>query len=74
MDRRTAERIIGSAGLLASEDACGAEPINGLLVSTRKRGLRPALLDLRNSGDTAGSRGEVVGYGAFAFYEGDDDQ
>jgi len=29
----------------------------------------PELLDLRNSGDTAGDKDRVVGYGAFAFYE-----
>jgi len=29
----------------------------------------PHLLDLRNSGDTAGDRDRVVGYGAFAFTE-----
>jgi MEMO1 family protein len=40
-----------------------------LLVAKRK-GLSPVALDIRTSGDTAGSRGEVVGYGAFAFYEG----
>ena len=27
------------------------------------------LLDLRSSGDTAGAKDEVVGYGAFAVYE-----
>ena len=35
----------------------------------RSQGLRRKLLDLRNSGDTAGDRSRVVGYGAFAFYE-----
>jgi AmmeMemoRadiSam system protein B len=32
--------------------------------------MRAELVDLRSSGDTAGSRDEVVGYGSFAFYEG----
>ena len=32
-------------------------------------GLAPRLLDLRNSGDTAGDRDRVVGYGAIAFEE-----
>ncbi len=36
----------------------------------RERRLAPRLLDLRSSGDTAGNPGdEVVGYGAFAFFE-----
>jgi MEMO1 family protein len=54
---------------LDHEQACGATPVNGLLAVARRRGLRAALLDLRTSGDTAGARDEVVGYGAFAFYE-----
>jgi len=41
-----------------------------LLHVARRRGLHAELLDLRNSGDTAGDRREVVGYGAFAFYPG----
>jgi AmmeMemoRadiSam system protein B len=52
------------------EQACGGTPINGLLRAARQHGLRPRLLDLRNSGDTAGERERVVGYGAFAFSEG----
>jgi AmmeMemoRadiSam system protein B len=43
--------------------------VNGLTLAARRRGLTPELLDLRNSGDTAGDRRRVVGYGAFAFYE-----
>jgi len=35
----------------------------------RQRGLQAELLDLRNSGDTAGDRTRVVGYGAFGFYD-----
>jgi MEMO1 family protein len=47
--------------------ACGHQPLAGLLRIARSRGLRPVTLDLRNSGDTAGMRREVVGYGAWAF-------
>ncbi len=47
--------------------ACGHQPLAGLLRIARERGLRPVTLDLRNSGDTAGPRREVVGYGAWAF-------
>jgi len=43
--------------------------INGLLWVARKKQLRLELVDLRSSGDTAGPRDEVVGYGAFAAYE-----
>ncbi|MHC4548358.1 MAG: AmmeMemoRadiSam system protein B [Planctomycetota bacterium] len=49
------------------QDACGCQAIGGLLEVARRKGLKVTTLDLRNSGDTAGSRGEVVGYGAFAF-------
>jgi hypothetical protein len=52
---------------LGSESACGRVPVRGLLVVARRRGLRVRTLDLRSSGDTAGPRREVVGYGAFAF-------
>ncbi len=48
--------------------ACGATPLCGLLSEARRRGLRALTLDLRNSGDTAGPRDRVVGYGAYAFF------
>jgi AmmeMemoRadiSam system protein B len=58
---------------LRSEDltpaqACGRIPIGGLLLSARKRGMRVTTLDMRNSGDTAGPKDRVVGYGAYAVY------
>jgi len=49
------------------EDACGRVPIQGLLLAARRKGLRAHTLDVRNSGDTAGPRDAVVGYGAWAF-------
>ncbi len=49
--------------------ACGHAPINGLLFQASRRGLRVETLDLRNSGDTAGPRDRVVGYGSWAFVE-----
>jgi AmmeMemoRadiSam system protein B len=51
------------------DDACGAIPVSGLLIAARRRGLRVITLDLRNSGDTAGGRGQVVGYGAWILVE-----
>jgi AmmeMemoRadiSam system protein B len=50
---------------IAYEDACGRNPICGLLDVARRRGLRAETVDLRNSGDTAGPRDQVVGYGAY---------
>ena len=54
---------------LGPRDACGWLPVGGLLVAAGRRGMRVARLDLRNSGDTAGPKDQVVGYGAWAFYE-----
>ena len=52
------------------EDACGAIPVRGLLIEAKRRGLSIERLDLRNSGDTAGDRDRVVGYGAWAIRAG----
>jgi AmmeMemoRadiSam system protein B len=49
------------------EQACGRVPLSGLLTLARNKGLTAATVDLRNSGDTAGSRDRVVGYGAYVF-------
>jgi AmmeMemoRadiSam system protein B len=54
---------------LGPRDACGWLPVGGLLVAAGRRGMRVARLDLRNSGDTAGPKDRVVGYGAWAFYK-----
>jgi AmmeMemoRadiSam system protein B len=69
MDRATADAILELAPRLDHDEACGATPVNGLLLAARRRGLVPTLLDLRNSGDTAGDRRQVVGYAAFGFCE-----
>jgi AmmeMemoRadiSam system protein B len=66
-DRETAAQILALAGPLTSLQACGAVPINGLLVAARRQGLVAHQLDLRHSGDTSGDRSRVVGYGAWAF-------
>lgn len=49
--------------------ACGRLPIKGLLLAAKKFNLQVKLLDLRNSGDTAGNKDRVVGYGAYHFIE-----
>ena len=53
---------------LIGEQACGCHPLNGLLKLAREKGLKLSTLDLRNSGDTAGSHDQVVGYGSYAIY------
>jgi len=50
------------------EQACGRNPILGLLEAARRHGMRAETVDLRNSGDTAGPRDQVVGYGAYIFH------
>ncbi|MEN8108197.1 MAG: AmmeMemoRadiSam system protein B [Pseudomonadota bacterium] len=49
------------------DHACGRNPVNGLLLYAQRHGMHANTLDLRNSGDTAGPRDQVVGYGAYAF-------
>jgi AmmeMemoRadiSam system protein B/AmmeMemoRadiSam system protein A len=75
IDARTAaaiEQFDGEA--IGPEGACGRVPVRGLLLAARRRGLSVERLDLRNSGDTAGSRDRVVGYGAWALYPPADEQ
>jgi AmmeMemoRadiSam system protein B len=50
---------------LGPNQACGFLAVAGLLVETSRRRLAPQRLSLCNSGDTAGSRDRVVGYGAW---------
>jgi AmmeMemoRadiSam system protein B len=50
---------------LSSEHACGCHPLRGLLQVARAKGLLVHAVDLRSSGDTAGPRTRVVGYGSF---------
>ncbi len=69
VDRETAQAILELTTGLSHEQACGATPVTGLTHLARRRGLKSELIDLRNSGDTAGDKSRVVGYGAFAFYE-----
>ena len=73
IDKATVQNILDLTYPLQHDQACGATPINGLLHLSRKKGLRPHLLDLRNSGDTAGDKAQVVGYCAFAFTEDSND-
>lgn len=66
-DRDTVDRIVRLDGALDHQQACGATPLAGALLAARAHGLSARLLDLRNSGDTAGDRSRVVGYCAVAF-------
>lgn len=55
------------AAKLDHDMACGATPVAGLLLTAKRRQMKVTTLDLRNSGDTAGDRHSVVGYGAWMF-------
>ena len=72
VDGNTCRHILQLDTHIHPEQACGAYPINGLLLAAGRRGLKPTLLGLCNSGDTAGDRSRVVGYAAFAFADGAD--
>lgn len=67
MDEDTCRRILDFDAHLHTKQACGAYPVNGLLVAALRHRLEPELLSLCNSGDTAGDKERVVGYAAFAF-------
>lgn len=51
------------------EQACGRNPIKGLLYEANRHPLTIRTLGLCNSGDTAGDKSRVVGYGAWACWE-----
>ncbi|HKC42433.1 MAG TPA: AmmeMemoRadiSam system protein B [Burkholderiales bacterium] len=69
IDRETVQAIAAFRTDIDHEQACGATPVTGFLAAAKQRGLAPELLDVRNSGDTAGGRDRVVGYASFAFWE-----
>lgn len=66
LDARTSRAIEAlEPEAIGWDQACGGVAIRGLLLAARQHGLRARTLDLRSSGDTAGPRSEVVGYGAY---------
>ena len=70
LDAKTSEAIVALRhDDVGREQACGRHAVNGLLHLAKRRGLEAKALDVRNSGDTAGPRDHVVGYGAYAFFE-----
>lgn len=66
IDAKTTSRIEERETTLRGEEACGAHALNGLLLAATAKGLKVRTLDVCNSGDTAGDRSRVVGYGAYA--------
>lgn len=67
IDAETADAIVAlEPTRLGWDSACGRTGLQAAMILADRRGWRVRLLDLRNSGDTAGDRSRVVGYGAFA--------
>ncbi len=70
LDAQTAETIEAFKGNeLPEQSACGRIPISGLLRVARQRKMSIERFDLRNSGDTAGEKNQVVGYGAWGLFQ-----
>ena len=70
LDQSTSQAILDlDVNTIDSQHACGCVGIRGLLTFAQHHPLKANILDLRNSGDTAGSKDKVVGYGAYSFYE-----
>ncbi|MCG8325778.1 MAG: AmmeMemoRadiSam system protein B [Thiotrichales bacterium] len=69
IDRDTAQAIESfELQRIGPHQACGCMPLNGLLKIAREKSMQIVNYDLRNSGDTAGDRQRVVGYGAWGLY------
>ncbi len=51
-------------------EACGNIGVEAMLLSAKKAGLKPVLLDYRTSADASGDKSQVVGYMSAAFIEG----
>jgi AmmeMemoRadiSam system protein B len=67
VDRATAAAILRrDPRAIGAHAACGARPLRGLLLEADSQSLDVEQLALCNSGDTAGPKDRVVGYGAFA--------
>ena len=66
LDKETSEKIEHlDYQHLDYDSACGRVPVSGLLALAKKKSLQIKTIDLRNSGDTAGDKSRVVGYGAY---------
>ena len=70
LDRATVDAILACRVPIGERAACGVRPLNGFLTAASRRRLRPTLLGMCNSGDTAGDRSRVVGYASIAWHEG----
>ncbi|WP_144391326.1 AmmeMemoRadiSam system protein B [Pleionea sediminis] len=67
-DRFTSQKICDMNAQLTGNEACGCRPISGLLLFSQQQGWHVDCVELKNSGDTAGDKSRVVGYGAYVCY------
>ncbi len=68
VDADTSRAIENCFSDIGGEQACGCHALNGLLYEAERKGSSVTCLSLANSGDTAGDRDRVVGYGAYAIH------
>ena len=69
IDRLTSDAIVNlKPELINYDDACGRSGLKGMLTVAKEKNLVVDILDLRNSGDTAGDKNRVVGYGAYVIH------
>jgi AmmeMemoRadiSam system protein B len=68
IDQSTGKHIHEKVSTLTGQEACGAYAVNGLMRAQHCKDLDVETIDLRNSGDTAGDKSRVVGYGAFILH------
>lgn len=67
-DLHTQAAILQLRSDLTPQQACGAHPLNGLLKIAAQKSLTIRCIAQNNSGDTAGTKDHVVGYGAYALF------
>lgn len=68
IDQQTSNAILNKHSDIQPEQACGCRPLNGVLDFAREKELSIDMIDLKNSGDTAGPKDRVVGYGTYAIH------
>ncbi|MBF0214535.1 MAG: AmmeMemoRadiSam system protein B [Magnetococcales bacterium] len=69
LDARSNEAILSrDIRAMSSCEACGNTGVRAVLETARRQRWIPRLMDLRNSGDTAGDRQRVVGYASYLFH------
>ncbi|CAG0985639.1 hypothetical protein MTYP_01999 [Methylophilaceae bacterium] len=68
-DQLAVDKILKLQDTLTHQQACGGMVVNGLIFAAREHHLEPRLVDMCNSGDTAGDKDRVVGYASFLFTE-----